>query len=360
MVHSEVQILAPLPSLLRQNGKQIENAKQWQENREALRDAVLQFFYGGMPPEPTVYRLEVVEDNGRGGCNLYRIHTGSEDKQITITLRLYRPDLAGKLPVLVCGDGCWQEFNDETIHAALDRGYIVAHFDRCDAANDSYHYDLPHKLFDIYPDGHFTILSAWAWAYKRVVDALYTMDFVDRAKIGITGHSRGGKTVLLAAAADERITYANPNDSGANGCGCYRVLQLEPDGTHDQRNETMADLLNAIPQWVGEELQQYNGRETEMPYDLHFVKALVAPRGLFETEALDDIWANPKGTYLTWLAAREVYALLGKKEMEGIRYRAGGHAHTKADVMAFLDFMEGKHSQEAYFTKESFHKDYTI
>ena len=55
-----------------------------------------------------------------------------------------------------------------------------------------------------------------------------------------------------------------------------------------------------------------------------------------------------------------MYALLGKKEMEGIRYRAGGHAHTKADVMAFLDFMEGKHSQEAYFTKESFHKDYTI
>ena len=44
MVHSEVQILGALPSLLRQNGKQIETAGCWMENRDALRDAVLKFF----------------------------------------------------------------------------------------------------------------------------------------------------------------------------------------------------------------------------------------------------------------------------------------------------------------------------
>lgn len=359
MVHSEVQLLGPLPSLLCQNGRQMVTAVEWNKDREILRDAVLSFFYGGMPPEPTVFTMDTVEDNGRGGCSVYRIHAGDDEKTVTITLRLYRPDLEGKLPVLICGDGCWQQFNDEIIHAVLDRGYIVAHFDRCDTANDVYHYDPPHKLFDIYPEGHFTILSAWAWAYKRVVDALYTMDFINREKIGITGHSRGGKTVLLAAAADERIAYANPNDSGANGCGCYRMLQKEPESEHDQRNETLSDLLNTIPQWVGEELQTYNGKECEMPYDLHFVKALIAPRGLFETEALGDIWANPKGTYLTWLASREVYTLLGHPEMTGIRYREGGHAHTLDDVMAFLDFMENKFTQQQYFEKESFHKEYT-
>ena len=170
MVHSEVQILGALPSLLRQNGKQIETAGGWMENRDALRDAILKFFYGGMPPEPTVFVLELAEE--ANGCSTYRIRAGSDERQVTILLRLYRPEKAGKLPVLVCGDGCWQEFNDEIIRAALDRGYAVAHFDRCDAAGDAYHYDPPHKLFDIYPDGHFTILSAWAWAYKRVVDAL--------------------------------------------------------------------------------------------------------------------------------------------------------------------------------------------
>ena len=38
-----------------------------------------------------------------------------------------------------------------------------------------------------------------------------TLDYVDPYHIAVTGYSRGGKTVLLAGATDERIRYTNPN-----------------------------------------------------------------------------------------------------------------------------------------------------
>jgi cephalosporin-C deacetylase-like acetyl esterase len=45
-----------------------------------------------------------------------------------------------------------------------------------------------------------------AYGASRAVDYLHTLPYVDREKIGITGHSRNGNLSLIAAAFDERIT----------------------------------------------------------------------------------------------------------------------------------------------------------
>ena len=65
--------------------------------------------------------------------------------------------------------------------------------------------------------------SAWAWAAQRCVDALLTMDLVQSDGIAVTGHSRGGKTAILAGATDERIAVTNPNNSGTGGAGLLRL-----------------------------------------------------------------------------------------------------------------------------------------
>ena len=108
--------------------------------------------------------------------------------------------------------------------------------------------------------------------------------------IAASGHSRGGKTVLLAGATDERIRYVNPNGSGTHGCGAFRFLQREEEGRFgDAMSEPLQYMFDNIPYWMGQGLRAYIGREGELPYDSHFLKALIMPRCLIETNGYEDM-----------------------------------------------------------------------
>ena len=76
------------------------------------------------------------------------------------------------------------------------------------------------------------------------------------------------------------------------------------------------------------------------PFDQHELKAAVAPRPFFETEALGDLWANPEGSQVTHTAAREAYTFLGIPEKIGIVYREGKHDQMTSDFEALLDFAD--------------------
>lgn len=65
---------------------------------------------------------------------------------------------------------------------------------------------------------------------------------------------------------------------------------------------------------------------SDLVFDQHALKALVAPRSLVSTEALGDMWANPTGACQTYRAAREVYRFLGAAERIGIWFRDGEHS----------------------------------
>ena len=110
------------------------------------------------------------------------------------------------------------------------------------------------------------------------------------------------------------------------------------------RVEQLQDILKSLGFWFGPKLKAYIGRDWELPFDQHFLKAAVAPRKLIETSARDDTWSNPMGSYLTHQAAKEVYSLLGVPDNIAYRIREGGHAHTPADFRALFDFMEDVHT----------------
>jgi len=95
-----------------------------------------------------------------------------------------------------------------------------------------------------------------------------------------------------------------------------------------------------VPYWYSPRFRDYIGREEELPFDQHSLKALVAPRALLSTEALGDLWGNPSGTCQTYRAAREIYRFLGAPERIGIWFRDGEHSHGLADWKAFLDFAD--------------------
>lgn len=59
-----------------------------------------------------------------------------------------------------------------------------------------------------------TGLGKWVWDARRLLDYLVTLPDVDKARIGMIGHSLGGKMTMYAAAMDERIRAAVVSDPG--------------------------------------------------------------------------------------------------------------------------------------------------
>lgn len=318
------------------SGAQMRSIAEWQLRRTEIRDLIVEIEYGGLPPVPHQTRLEVlhtttVEHLAGARFVSCRVNTGP-DRSFSFLLHLLVPAGDGPFPVVLNGDACWRYVTDAVAGEVLRRGNVLAQFSRVEIVPDVYRSERTSGLYRVYPDASYGALAAWAWGYHRCIDALIGMDYVDAARIAVVGHSRGGKAVLLAGATDERIALTCANDSGAGGAGCYRL--------QGPQSETLADLIRVIPYWFGPTLKEFVGRENELPFDQHFLKSLIAPRLLLTTEALDDLWANPTGTWQTYLAAREVYRFLDAEERIGIWFREGGHDHGEADWKAFLDFMD--------------------
>ncbi|MBP6508200.1 MAG: acetylxylan esterase [Opitutaceae bacterium] len=316
------------------DGSPLTSVGDWARRRRELFDLVVGLEYGGLPPAPAATHGELLHATtlqAQGGAIYQTIRVVTQtEPAFSFLLQLTIPPGDGPFPVILNGDACWKYVTDEVAAEVLGRKFILAQFNRVALAPDAYHAARTSGIYPLHPGATYGALSAWAWGYHRCVDVLGKMPAVDATRIAITGHSRGGKTVLLAGATDERIALTCANNSGAGGAGCFRHQGPE--------SETLADLLKAIAYWFGPALRTYAGRENELPFDQHFLKALIAPRALLTTEARADLWANPTGTWQTHRAAREVYRLLNAEERLGIFYREGDHAHSLADWRVLLDF----------------------
>lgn len=316
-----------------ENGKKVTNQADWQDRRQEIAAAIIPLQYGGMPPVPAKTELEILHESGNPGnggryltCRVKIVDPPTFSFLTTMLI----PAGEGPFPLVINGDACWRYLTDDIAAEIIANGMILAQFNRVEIAADNLSTARDNGIYLKYPAGEFGALAAWAWGYHRVIDALQNLSAVDQSKIAVFGHSRGGKASLLAGATDERIALTAANDSGAGGAGCYRW--------QGEDSERLADHLANFPYWFGQRLKEYIGREAELPFDQHYLKSLVAPRALFTTEALADLWANPSGTWQTHMAAHEVYQFLQAEERIGICYREGEHAHTLQDWQNFLAF----------------------
>lgn len=306
------------------DGRPVTKLSQWLQRRTEIHRHCVPLAYGQWPETPRVTGCEVLHMATVRALDDARLWTCrvSTDGAHAFLLRLFAPTGAGPFPTLIHGDGCWHYATDAVLADLLRRGFALAQFNRVEIAPD-----MPTS-----PPQPVAALAAWAWGYHRALDALLQLELVDAARIGVVGHSRGGKAALLAGATDTRIALTSANNSGAGGAGCWRW--------RGPGAESLADITQAFPHWFGPQLAGWVGREDTLPFDQHFLKALVAPRALLTTEALDDLWANPAGTWRTHQAALGVYAWMGVPQRLAIRYRAGGHGHGPADWTTLLDFAE--------------------
>ena len=341
-----LRIIGKLPDPFLKNDGSRMTSDEWYAKRDELFDSICETEYGGMPPRPEVVKVvRLTAPRCDGGANVYKITAGTKERQVSFLLDITVPegpiDGSIKYPLLLTGDGCYTTCESDTIEYATSIGFGVGRFNRLEMANDDKNAGRVGGLYDVYPEHTgFTAISAWAWGYMTVMDALSEIPQIDAENVGITGHSRGGKTVLLAAAADTRIRFVCPNNSGCHGAVSYRLKETGF-GFHN-KTEELSDMLKNLPHWMGEGLRQYEGREDEMPYDMHFFGALIAPRYYLQCEGMQDYWINPKGAWMNFCGVKEAYHYLGCEDNAAAWFRPGYHRHKLPDFTEFLNFMKSK------------------
>ncbi|MBQ9162788.1 MAG: hypothetical protein IJX74_05875 [Clostridia bacterium] len=347
------------------DGGRVKDAADWERRREEIFKSAVELQYGAVVPEPTMFEVEPLYVAGVRRPNVYKITAGTLKKTVSFTMTVFKAATDRPLPTVVTGDLCFQyAFDKEYLDAFLNNEINLALFNRTELFPDVAHYNEGNAvsgseeremlreiaddfdsgirrgpLAEVYPDVPFGAISAWAWGYSRCVDALEQLGFADMSCIAFTGHSRGGKVAILAGALDKRATVVNPNATCAGGCSCYRlnIKAVCEDGVTEAKSEPLSNIFYHFPTWLGEGMREYIGREDELPFDSHYLKAMVAPRVLFVSEAASDIMANPVGSWQTTMGAGEVYKFLGKEENLLWYYRSGGHAQTVEDVTMLVN-----------------------
>lgn len=316
------------------DGARVQTEEDWARRRAEIKDLVLSIQYGHLPPAPGNVKCGMVFSKRKMNDGVTRREKHmllmGPDHAIRAQVNLYFPaEIEAPCPVILnLGWDCpiTKEVNE--------RGYIFAGFgqDAFDRSEEGK--PAPGALEQAYPDMEISTLAAWAWGASRMLDYLESLPEADASKVIITGHSRCGKAALLAGAIDERFAIVNPNGSGCGGAGLYRILGP---GCEDLEAITRPERWQ---EWFHKGFRNYAGKEAHLPFDQHFMRALVAPRPLLSTDGAEDTWANPIGTQLNCLAAQPVYDFLGVPERNAMHFRPGGHEHNAVDYHALLDFAD--------------------
>ncbi len=359
-----------LPDPLRMNdGTPVTSAKQWLDER---RPELMEFFrsqvYGRRPSvsHRTTFEMVLEKNDALDGAATAREMKATiaiDDRRFSFQFTVFVPNHSTKkVPAIVLinnreatsivkvsgeGDPMWP------VKRMIERGYATASFFTSDVdPDDKDGYMKGIRSFFAEggkraPDA-WGSLSAWGFGASVVLDYLNELDSVEASKVAVVGHSRGGKAAMWAASEDPRFAVAYSNNSGCGGAALSRRAF----------GETVARITTAFPHWFCENFAGYSGREGALPIDQHELVACVAPRAVYVTSADEDLWADPRGEYLSLVSAASVYKLLGENSINdntmppinsprrvgktGYHIRTGGHGLFDQDWDAFFEFFEAQ------------------
>jgi dienelactone hydrolase len=384
---------ATLPDpLITMNGQRVSSAAKWYKARRPELAALFQhYMYGRIPPKPAQVQAKVLGQypdflEGTATLKLITLETGPGDAP-RIDLMLVVPNAQRTpAPVFLAMNFCGNQAltfdprvpiahswvpnwcNGSTNNMATDasrgaqaadwplaeivrRGYALAAFysgdvdpDRKEASVGLYQWLAKGDPSRNNPSDRGT-LAAWAWGFHLCVDYLVTDGDLDSHRIAALGHSRNGKTALLATAFDKRIAMAFPHQAGCGGSAPSR----------GKTGESVKAINDSFPHWFNAQFKKFNDAPERLPFDQNCLVALCAPRPVLFSAAEEDQWANPAGQFEVLKAADPVYHLLGVEGLAaqqmpplgklidsrlGYYIRTGKHSMTADDWRVFLDFAD--------------------
>jgi hypothetical protein len=309
--------------------------------------------YGDLPAKPCQISFEVAENvirhfcAGKAVCNKITAHMVINGKSFSFPFYEALPTKGETHPFIV-----HINFRDNIpdlympTEELIDQGFAVLSFCYNDVTRDDG--DFTDGLAGIlFPEGHRQPedpgkIAIWAWAAQRVMDYAQSRTDLDLNCAAVCGHSRLGKTALLAAATDERFTFACSNESGCSGAAITRGKQ----------GEHISHICSNFAYWFCENYRQYVDHEDTMPFDQHYLVAAIAPRKVCIGSAAEDLWADPQAEQLCCFAASPAFeigfqcpdrpAQAGECFFEGhIGYhlRSGDHFFSREDWLKAMQFI---------------------
>ena len=333
------------------DGTAVSNKEQWMNKRRPeLLGMFRNIMYGEIPPSPdrVAYTVLTEKKEARNGLALRReirmdfiMNNGMRRMAVML---LYIPRKAKRpVPVAVAltfgGNESVTTEEDITmtgqmgkrdshfllpgskaerwpIDYIMERGYALAICSYHDFFADTYDDRWQTSIYELFRSKeelngrprNASAISAWAWGYSRMLDCLQTVPEIDADKALCIGHSRLGKTALWAGVNDERFKVVCVNDSGCGGAALSRRL-------YGETLFAMFHYSKVATYWFNDEMDQYCRHPEKLPFDQHCLLALVAPRCLCIHSATEDLWADPKGEYLSLHHAGKVFELFGKEPL---------------------------------------------
>ena len=348
-------------------GGKVTTAAGWRKERAPeLKELFRHYMYGYEPPAPDNVRHELRDSaplpGGKANAREYRVTYGPSATP-PMDLLVVRPaGVAGPIPLFLGanfqGNAGVRAGNDVRPGAwpadlIVSRGFGFATFHCADLDPDREDFtDGVHPHF--FRAGQsapaltdWGTIAAWTWGLSRAADVLIAAGETDPSRLCVIGHSRLGKTALLAAALDPRFALCIPNQAGCGGTAPSR-------GTV---GESVKSINENFPHWFNDVFPRFGENVDRLPFDQHCLVALVAPRPVLFLAAQEDQWANPAGQFDVLKAAEPVYRLLGAGgvgavrmpgldvmvgETLGYRIRPGEHSLGPADWAVALDFASSR------------------
>jgi hypothetical protein len=336
--------------------KKVSSVKQWEKKRRPeLEEWFTQNMFGEIPGELKISSFEVIEEsdnavNGKAIRKQVELTFEKKDLQLNLTLLMYLPKNVEKAPLFlgynfygnhtVSEDAniiiseAWardnasfgiqyNQLNEKSrgvranrwaIEKMIDAGMGLAtiYYGEVDPDKNDFT-DGVHPFFykagqELPAVNEWGSISAWAWGLSRAMDYFEEDEDVDVSKVVVFGHSRLGKTSLWAGATDQRFAAVISNDSGCGGAALSKR----------KFGETVWRINHAFPHWFCKRFYQFGNKEENLPVDQHQLLALIAPRPLYVASAEEDLWADPRGEFLSAYYATPVYHLYGKKGIESM------------------------------------------
>ena len=322
------------------------------QSREEMLEILQREVYGYMPAAPTDATFTVkknVDDNfcaGHAYLHEVTMTCTVNGSEFSFPFRLALPKGSEKVPFFVYIGFTRSTSKYLPTEELIDNGYAVLYFNYEEVASDDSKLDNG-LAAALYPEGKRGDtdpgkIAMWAWAASRVLDYAETNERLDMSRAAVCGHSRTGKAALLAGATDTRFQFTYSNNSGTSGAAITRRTA----------GETLQRITSLFPYWFCKNYKNWVARESEMPFDQHYLLACIAPRKVLVGSASKDANADPLSEQLACLAASpafengfvcNVVAVAGEEFFEGdIGYhlRDGTHYFSRTDWLKLIKFID--------------------
>ncbi|MEZ4969709.1 MAG: hypothetical protein R2814_08660 [Flavobacteriaceae bacterium] len=304
------------------DGSIIATTGKWEVRRDTLLRMMEEYVYG-LRPDLKIDRVEITIPDYHDKLvsdNAISFHAQVYyDLLRSFNIRVTRPRKKGNYPVIIRYESN-EDFRFPIEEDCIGNNkYIIVALNHMSVSPDNDEVTNDHMY-------ETKVLMAWAYAASLTVDYLETLDFVDATNITITGMSRTGKAAICAGVYDKRFKVVVANNSGAAGASGLRSF--------GEAKTQAINIAKHQPTWVSEILLKYLDDENRLPLDMHFARALIAPRAIFTTEASDGgdaIWAGPVSTFKMWEASDYAFHLYEEAKHNLIHLRKGPHDQLDED-----------------------------